>query len=176
LIEPLETLALAHGNTGEETSHCYLQYLVVLVTQIYHDSPAALSNLQLLHLKSFISLFTCSPAPKWHADLLQILGMMCVYKARATSQESGGQSDIASARGSLLLSAQMGGTANSRRSADYLGIPNNQKHIMGLLESMDIFSMFPRTKMSDPDNMVILFQKGGGVLEWQALHDALAVK
>jgi len=180
LIKPLENLAKAHESSNADLTHMYLQDLMLLIIEIFHDSPAALSNLQAAHLEALVKLFTNCTAPTWHSALLHLISMMCIYKARDSSALSNSEGS------DLLQSALMGGASNDRRSADHLGVPNNQKQIMMLLNTtpMDntlldghvIIDHFPSTKISESnhDEMLILF-KGGGVPDWRPLHEALTV-
>lgn len=175
LIEPLDCLAAAHKSGGDDDVQAhYLQDLELLIVEIYHDSPAALGNLDATHFRHFVSLFRGSMSAAWHAALLQLVGMMCVYKARESSLDEG--PDDAGSMASLLQSAQMGGTSNSRRSGDYMGVPNNQQHLISLLESMEIFDLFPKTKLNEADRneMLIAFKRGPAALDWQPIEDALA--
>ena len=143
LVEPLDHLAKALSK-GEDMAHspaAYLQKLFFLVQEIYHDSPAALANMQFSHLRKLLELFDKpdTRGPLWHAALLRILGILCIYRARDGSEQMSSD-DASVARASLLQSAQMGGTISSRRSGDYMGIPNNQKHIMELMAVPNIIS------------------------------------
>ena len=169
LVEPLDCLAAAHkSSAGEEDAQShYLQDLMLLIIEIYHDSPAALSNLDAAHFKHIIGLFLSSTSKTWHAALLRTLGMMCVYRARDAGHEEGGEDAAGTA--SLVRSAQMGGTSVSRRSGDYFGIPHNQEHLIALLNSMKVLELFPRTKLNEanPNEMLMAFKRGAAALDWQ---------
>jgi hypothetical protein len=192
LVEPLDHLAKALSK-GEDMAYspaAYLQKLFFLVQEIYHDSPAALANMQVSHLRKLLELFDKPDArgPLWHAALLRILGTLCIYRARDASAQMSSD-DASVARASLLLqSAKMGGTYNSRRSGDYMGIPNNQKHIMELMAvprnrqfgqpEESIFAFFPRSCISAQDRDVMLmafFREGSDIPDWQPAEEVLQV-
>ncbi len=80
----------------------------------------------------------------------------------------------------------MGGTTSSRRSGDYLGIPNNQTRIMEQLfhaprpglGKAGILQFFPRTHISphDLDVMAMAFwREGSDIPDWQPAEEALQV-
>jgi hypothetical protein len=191
LVEPLDHLAKALSK-GEDMAHspaAYLQKLFFLVQEIYHDSPAALANMQFSHLRKLLELFDKpdTRGPLWHAALLRILGILCIYRARDGSEQMSSD-DASVARASLLQSAQMGGTISSRRSGDYMGIPNNQKHIMELMAvprksqsfqpEESIFAFFPRSCISAQDRDVMLmafFREGSDIPDWQPAEEVLQV-
>jgi hypothetical protein len=174
LVEPLDNLASAYTHDSDNAiAHHYLQDLLQLIIEIYHDSPAALSNLQSVEIKMFVQLFRCSENPRWQGLLFRILGMLCIYRVRPSSAT---ESDKSSAS-SLLQSAQMDGTANSRRSGDYLSIPSNQAQILGDMMNTDVINMCPETKVSEADHdvMLIHFKQASGMAEWQPIENALAL-
>ena len=79
----------------------------------------------------------------------------------------------------------MGGTTTSRRSGDYLGIPNNQRRVMELLAAprlgdgkTGLLKFFPRTQISahDVDVMFMAFwREGSDIPDWQPAEEALQV-
>ena len=108
LVEPLDHLAKAYSKADEDISRslaAYLQNLLLLVQEIYHDSPAALANIQVSHLRKILELFdkpdVATRGPLWHAALLRLLGMLCIYRARDASPQMA--TDEASAARSSLL-------------------------------------------------------------------------
>ena len=118
LVEPLDHLATAYSKADEDISRslaAYLQNLFQLVQEIYRDSPAALANIQLSHLRKLLELFDKPGGPMWHAALLRLLGMLCIYRARDASPQMA--TDEASAARSSLLQVPPSARARTARES-----------------------------------------------------------
>ena len=174
LLEPLDTLSEAYSKHTDDAASHYLQPLLVLIMEIYRDSPAALSNLQQSHIMAMTGLLAESSSPGWRAALLRVLSITCMYRAKDVAVGDDGAATASAS--SLLQSAQMGGVgADSRRSGDYLAVPNNQKAVIDLLVHTVDDSVFPTSKISesDPNVMLVCFNPGHASALWLPVHEAL---